>query len=1423
MAPLVTVLAGVLIAAPGAGATGRLPGPATADAPVGGHAPELSAQVKAMLAARAEARAAGAPVEVVDLTTESSKTVANPDGTLTVTDHAAPIRVKQKAGWAEVDPTLRANADGTFGPAVASTTLVLSGGGTGPLATLTTAKGERLAVTAPFRLPKPVVAGDTATYPGVLPDVDLRVNALPQGGWREVIVVKTAAAAADPALRTLRFPISTSGLTASADAEGNLAFTDGSGRALMHAPTPLQWDSALPAPVAPGKSSAMSSARSLFASPSGIAPVSPGGSTLAAPGDGANVAPITTTVTPTAIELTPGQDVLGKGTGPWYIDPTISADSGSQLSVQVQENIPGTSGYNLSELHTGYCLYPNCPGAGRYRAYYQIGINPAIYTQGSGMPKPPTVYSSMFYAQSVFASSPGTSVPLGLYSVGSGSGRIYNGTNWGNQPCGTGSTMAGCAKVGGSSRITGTGPISFDVTSQVQSLAAAQAPAWTVGIAPDDERNAAYRHHLANNPHIVTTYDITPSIWSPTTVPNPGFANSDGNGTPGSYACTSGGAHPWDNAPWVGANQSIMLTASSWSPAGFNLHTAFHLWDDNDATYGVAADSGWAGSWNPNGVGVSVGSLVDGHQYGWSAAASDADPASQGLTSADSPWCYFRVDKTAPAVAVSSTDFPPSGAPGKAGKSAGEAGTFRLSGFDAAPAVGGASGLACYRVSTDPTPVAGWKCNDGKAKGVVLPADPTFQATPGHWGTNIVYAQAQDNAGNYSQPAAYAFYAPWNPQAKAVYGDTTGDGRPDIVLPDRFGNLKLISAAADPLNALSANASLARNVTSSNTPGWDRVQITHRGALTALADVDYLIAHGPGDPAVYEYANNGSGVFTAATSIGAVPHDCRDASGAALPGGCPAGFTDTNFTWTKVTQIVAVGTPEGEDTAHGVTRTSLVAVVDRKLWLFHSGGKDNLDGTARLLSSADWSNYDLMNPGPAGGTQQPSLWARNQADGTVHTYPITGGATPDYSGLADPAAGTVSGINLPYATYPMVGSSGDLDGDSLADLWASNGSGTLTVWNGVNGTTPASNKVTGLVSRSAATIVTEPVGRWKLDGSQQAGGPKTADAVGRDATVPLGTNPGSLTDVTFVDDNPAGTAVTPVATFAGASSEVDVPGVTVDTGKSFTVSAWLRPSASQGVALSSDGVNSSGFIVWPDADGTWHFGMATTDNPQWNYDQTLIGVTSAARYKFDRWDQVTASYNADAGVMSLYVNGTLAATGIHTQNSGIKGPLVFGRYQDNHVHQAFFKGAVSDVTVQDRALDPWSAAAHPISLATIGTMCMDDNYASTTNGAVIQIAGCNSTPAQDWTVAPDGTLRVKGGCLDAVGGGTANGTRLQYWACGAHQPSQKFVPLGNGTIYNPVSGRCVDLPNYDATPGNPLALFDCNGTSAQRWSVTPRG
>ncbi|HKT00126.1 MAG TPA: LamG-like jellyroll fold domain-containing protein [Rugosimonospora sp.] len=113
--------------------------------------------------------------------------------------------------------------------------------------------------------------------------------------------------------------------------------------------------------------------------------------------------------------------------------------------------------------------------------------------------------------------------------------------------------------------------------------------------------------------------------------------------------------------------------------------------------------------------------------------------------------------------------------------------------------------------------------------------------------------------------------------------------------------------------------------------------------------------------------------------------------------------------------------------------------------------------------------------------------------------------------------------------------------------------------------------------------------------------------------------------------------------------------------------------------------------------------------------------------------------------------------------------------------------------------------------------CMDDSAGGTTNGNKVQVWDCqNGNANQDWTLYPDGSVRVFGKCLDLSAYGTTNGTKVQLWDC-TGVSNQVWQPY-NGGLRNPVSGRCLDDTSGSTTNGNQLQLYDCLGNPNQTWT-----
>ncbi|MFF4370555.1 ricin-type beta-trefoil lectin domain protein [Streptomyces sp. NPDC001594] len=187
-----------------------------------------------------------------------------------------------------------------------------------------------------------------------------------------------------------------------------------------------------------------------------------------------------------------------------------------------------------------------------------------------------------------------------------------------------------------------------------------------------------------------------------------------------------------------------------------------------------------------------------------------------------------------------------------------------------------------------------------------------------------------------------------------------------------------------------------------------------------------------------------------------------------------------------------------------------------------------------------------------------------------------------------------------------------------------------------------------------------------------------------------------------------------------------------------------------------------------------------------------------------------------AGLIALHVNGTLAATGYHAKANAwnATGPLVLGRSKSRGGPDSFLDGRISGLTVHNHSTVP-SAAGTALVSRVSDSKCADDSGGGTADGNRIQIWDCNGTDAQKFEIRENGELRVLGKCVDAAD----HGTLVQLWTCNGTGP-QQWLPQADGSLYNPMNNRCVDLPQGRPDNGVQLQLWPCNGTNAQRWSAS---
>jgi FG-GAP-like repeat len=731
-----------------------------------------------------KAKKTGENVPVSTLTTPTSATVANPRGDFTLTQSPQPVRAWRNGTWKSLDARLHVNPDHTWSPNVSTGELRLSGGGAGPLATMT-ATGHALSLSWPTRLPAPTVSGAVATYRSVLKDVDLVVTVSPQGGFSHTLVVRSAAAAADPRLARLTMATRGNGLSVTADAAGSLKATAAAnGAPVFTAPAPTMWDSATTPHTAPIK--------------------------------------VTVDHSRGSITLTPDRGLLAGASTvfPVYIDPTwlpqyvaSTRDAWAQVDT-LKRNV---AHWDPAELRSGFCEDDTCDPPFTGRSYVQMSVPPQLrgaHIVSSGL--------NLTVASAPYSSCTGAPTPgIELWSTGaiSPSTTWQHGPSW-NKRIGV-QTPPACAGQG----------VTFPITAFVQSHAQ-KANSLTFGIraASETDKDGWKGFHVSSL-IMSTTYNNAPDLPSdPATSP----------GGP----CQTGSP----SATLIG-NDDVTFQVVATDPDGGALGTEFVVkdydggvvYDSGDpATSGIVSASGTAvrlvlqrsqiQGWHPDGATAA-------HTYSWYTRTSDGDLYSPttGTGSAGSP-CTFTYDPTeppAPSVTVST------GASGTVG-TLGQTATVTLAPcaeavqIPPAACTGTAPHSYTYQVNSDTSQTV-----------TVTGGVQTVQIPLHHVGPNTVTAFATSAAGNRSDEvlARFGVDPPVTPYAD---GDIDGDGHADLLTagPDTDPGLWL--ARGDGAGGLSTPTNIgASGLGSGSAADWNGTQVLH-GDFTGDRVQDVLAYHPTG-------------------------------------------------------------------------------------------------------------------------------------------------------------------------------------------------------------------------------------------------------------------------------------------------------------------------------------------------------------------------------------------------------------------------------------------------------------------------------------------------------------------------------------------------------------------------------------------------
>ncbi|MEU4148506.1 LamG domain-containing protein [Streptomyces parvulus] len=284
----------------------------------------------------------------------------------------------------------------------------------------------------------------------------------------------------------------------------------------------------------------------------------------------------------------------------------------------------------------------------------------------------------------------------------------------------------------------------------------------------------------------------------------------------------------------------------------------------------------------------------------------------------------------------------------------------------------------------------------------------------------------------------------------------------------------------------------------------------------------------------------------------------------------------------------------------------------------------------------------------------------------------------------------------------------------------------------------------------------------------------------------------------------------------GGGQYAETNGPVLDSGESYTLSAWVRPDTlgdRDRTVLAQNG----GFrLSYDAARGTWAVRAARPDEAD---HRTVVAAEQPATPKV--WTHLAAVHDATAEETRLYVNGRLQATGTAPGAGAPDGPLQFGRalsagsateYTD------YFDGSIDEVAL-------WQRPLTDTEIADEARLVSGDGRNAVESVADWSADGATGGALTDTASGYDARLTLSGGAtldgetlvLDGVdGAATADGPPVD--GAGSFTVSTE-VTLNGADVSTWEAGRAGQIVGQRAADGSTWGLwYETTGTT---WVLDP--
>ncbi|MGI8336252.1 ricin-type beta-trefoil lectin domain protein [Actinomadura scrupuli] len=1400
-----------------------------------------------------------------ELTTPTSTTTANPDGTFDQAQSLEPTRILQAGIWKDLDPTLHANPDGTYSPNVTTTDVVLSGGGIGPLVRL--ANDDRAVSLGWLPLPAPAVSGPTATYSEVITGVDLVVTVEDDGTTSDVLVLKTKAAASNPFLAVLQFAVGlTSGTSLVKNGDGSLDVTaDTAADPVYTAEPPIMWDSStapsdtspptgdgtdvnpppddgtLSTPGARGKAKTAPSAgrasgvatASSTEEPGAFARIarvktavtagSPATAAKKQPGAAGRASAVTTVTggQETTLTLTPDQAMLNDPATvyPVYIDPRLAPVT-PYKGGNADQN--GTWAQRTDKF--GYKWHPTKKHSdtGRTEHNLQVGFmgwvpantNTPVGPGAAGtftarsyvqLPIAPELHQNATVIKSELDVT-AWHAPSWSCDVQPTRADLYVTGNI-TKSGGPGWAKSG-SEIGHDSSPTCSGrTLGFNLTNFMKNFLRDNPSTNKINLMlkAHSEANAyGWMQIKPKDIRIVTRFNRPPAA-------------------PSHLTTSPGGPCKSDPTKTIIGNDDVIFSAVPSDPDGGQLDTTFHIVNEtgtevkattirtNNGTPAIppaVTRATFQQTWSTDGA---------AHKYTWYATTTDGQ-----LTGPSSARCGFTYDPRAPQAPGLKIPAPPSGVPGDPIGAIGQSVDFQVAPCQSK--VADTPQNCTYGPTDAPTTGYVYQINGGPP--ITVPAVTGGGAQPLHvrltrYGVNTISVKAMaasgtpgDLAVNAGVPGTPFTFSVSRPVASdgtpAPYrdGDLDGDGNPDLLLNGNAGGAGVWLAQAGPDGRLSTPVNIGADGPGINAPptagDWNGAQILH-GDFTGQQVQDlaaYYPASNPDRPGqAYLLSGTGDGGPLS-------PYLGQQTLKASR-------LRDPQFRKNTAvpSQLIAAGNATGK-TNPGPP--DLIGILGddkgRELIAYSTVESFGIYTKSRVIAlpgNTDGFGTYQGDQSPDGSSWAGFTLAAVQRNGTTVLFALKSdgklwSSTATATTLPG-APGTWTQITVPAAP---AGKTSWADGSTLvsADV---NRNGVTELWLRTGSAGTATNYTLSADGKTLATATTSslaaPAHDWVLHDGEAA--TQAVDANGAD---------GTLHNITWTapGDNPGhGT----VPSFDGTTSFLTLPQPLGASQQAATISlSFQAKPGSAGILLStadsaSDGSpqasNNTMPVMYIGTDGRLYAQL---------WAGHVLPMTSAFPVNDGQWHTATLTLNGQTHEQILYVDNNIAVHSAYRQairNAGSQLYIGAGTFPPypwvnapgtaGTLRTSYFSGQVSDIAYYTAPL------TQP------------------------QVAGRGNRPAP---MTGPINLDRSAKCINdfqTTGNPPLSGDKIVFWDCNGNaqqrwtlNPNSTITLASMGGTGDNGSGLCLTVPNGSA-PGAPngaqLILSSCLGNGASQWQILANG